>query len=612
MKLTKRILCLALGVLFAFTVAQVAFVGAAATEPDRTTYPTVYVAGGWHELINTETGVTAFDPNDALLTDKDTMDMIMAAVTTLDMDKLADALIQMFNKPYSACAMGCDGESLYPVDGTLKLYLPEHIDDFIAWLIAIAGDPDDFLAGLLFLPGVDPKMGTLEGLLAIDEALAGLAALGLIPPTSLIEILAMSKDLFKTFPDDYRHERHRGKLFYDVAGIGEGVWFKDGDAYYSNDWRLSPQKNAELLKEFIDDLVLPFTEGGVEEGKVNIAFVSGSGPLGLCFLAEQDLTNINGVTFNMPFSNGSSMFGGIATRQFGFSAAALGNTGPMYCWGLNETVGPLVPVIRTLYEAGAVDLLIKLLNNMASDAYHRLYEQALIATWFHMPFYWALIPAEYYTQAKFALFPSHAELQAHAGLFAKTDAYFEIQKKSTQIMQAAAEKIKIGIFVGYGWPLSPYSQLSNESSDELVDAKYASFGAICAEPNNPFMPWYKQAQAVEGVGPAGYSYVSPDRMVDASTCALPDYTWFSKDYPHMPDIRVDEWVDWFLNAPAGYDSVHASKTYPQWMQFVSYGVHKPYDFQATIWSNIFDVLLAAVLWIAKIWRWFLMAPLFWL
>ena len=171
-------------------------------------------------------------------------------------------------------------------------------------------------------------------------------------------------------------------------------------------------------------------------------------------------------------------------------------------------------------------------------------------------------------------------------------------------------RLKIGVSCGYGFPLSPYSATAYLSSDELVDTANASFGATCAPPNRPFGAFYKQAKAVPGGG--SYRYVSPDRMIDASTCVLPDYTWFNKDQPHYTELRMDDWVEWFTNAPRGEDSVHASARHPQWKHFVRFFVFEPTNCNDSVWSKIMDTLLAAIIWVMDIWRRLLLLPLFWM
>ncbi|MCL2107231.1 MAG: hypothetical protein FWH26_09300 [Oscillospiraceae bacterium] len=552
MKLTKRILCIVLAATLLCGVGTVAM--ASETEnaqEDRTNYPTIYLAGGWHALYTDygtkEKRKAYFDTSDSMTTDKETRDAIFEAIGNLDFDALGKGLSRMFTKAYEDVAMDCDGESINPdLECPVRIYF-------------------------------DP--GTLD-------------YLATLPTVVLEDVLGLDPTLLKQFPD--------GTRYY---GADVGVYFKDNEGYFSFDWRLDPRENAALLHTWIETT---FIDEDVSD-KVNLAFVSGSGPIGLSYLYEYGTEYLNAITFNESFHNGSSLWGGIATRQFALGADALGNTGPMYCWSMQDTIKPLITPIRVLYEVGLIDVAAKVLNFAASDAFNKLYEEALIPMWFHMPFYWALVPHSIYEQAKRALFPDHSSYAQHANLFEKTDFYHNyIMADSDNILAEAAEEIKVGINCGYGFPLSPYSATSYVSSDELLDTQYASSGATCAPPNRPFSVFYKQ------VNPGDVNYVSPDRYIDASTCVLPDYTWFNKDMPHLPDLRLDGWVEWFANAPKGKDSVHDNDDYPQWMKFVAYGVFEPLDHTDTVWNKISDTLLAAAMWILGIWRKILLLPLFWM
>ena len=228
--------------------------------------------------------------------------------------------------------------------------------------------------------------------------------------------------------------------------------------------------------------------------------------------------------------------------------------------------------------------------------------------WFHMPFYWALVPASDYDAAKRFLFPDHSALAQHARLLEKTDYYNNIKKNCTAILEDAAADIKVGINCGYGFPLSSYSKDAYNTSDELVDTYYASIGATCAEVNRPFSRFfYKQADTSSGI-----NYISPDRYIDASTCLFPTRTWFNKDAPHVPDIRVDGWVDWFANAPKGKDTIRDNPNYPQWMKYVDFGKYAPLNFSETLWDILFGLFMSAVVSLGKIWRFLFLLPLFWL
>jgi len=552
MKLTKRILSLALAALLVCFAGQAAFVGAQAA---RTNYPTIYMAGGWHELFDSTTGERAFDPTDSMMYDPEFKEQFAQAIKSLDIDALGDALITMFTKAYADIAMDCDGESI---------------------------DPNLVNNDTFYYP-----VGFLEWLTGEDDASL---------PDELIELKGQVR------------ARDDGILKHCPPTANDTIYFLSNEGYFSFDWRVDPVLNARRLHAWIEET---FIDTEVSD-KVNLTAVSGSGPIMMAYLHEYGTQYLNSVMLNEAFISGSSLWGGIALKKFGVDPDSLGNTGPMYYWSMQDLFTPnVIKGIRAFYEIGLLDVAAKVINFVASKAFDRLYEEALTPMWFHMPYYWALVPHSMYEQAKKAQFPTAAEYAKRAKLFEKTD-YFqnEVMANSDQILRDAAAKIKIGIYCGYGLPLSPYTTTSYVSSDELVDTEYASAGATCAPPNRPFNGFfYKQAKP--GNVP-GYSYVSPDRYVDASTCILPDHTWFCKGRPHESDLRVDGWVEWFANAPKGEDTVHSNATYPQWMQWVRVGTVKPLDYIDTFWKKLLDMLLDVLMYLAKLWRKVLLLPLFWM
>ena len=556
MKLFKRILSLALALLLLLGTCQNVFAEAPGTQAQRTSYPTIYLAGGWHELKDSATGESVFSPESSLHQDTSIQDTIINIALTQNYDALGVALAEMFTSSFTNIAMNCDGESINKdVTYDFKFYLnPGLLEQLNGQNIEDIADPN--------LKLIKENLGTLKS----DGSLY-------LNPT----------------PGDDQ----------------QVLYFQDNEGYFSFDWRQDPVQNAEILHTWIKEAII--TPGYSD--KVNLVFVSGSGPIGLAYLNEYKTEYLNAIAFNESLHNGSSLWGGIAARQFGLSADAVGNTGPMYDFALDSLLTPPVRgVVRVLYEIGLIDIMMKGINYASTDAFNSLYEDALIPMWFHMPFYWSVVPHSMYEQAKRALFPTDAEYAAHAKLFEKTDYYQnEVLANSDHLLREAAKVIKVGINCGYGFPVSPFTKISYVSSDEIVDTAYASSGATCAPPNRPFSAFfYKQAV------PGDVNYISPDRIVDASTCVLPEYTWFNKDMPHMPDLRVDGWVEWFVNAPRGKDSVRGNPDYPQWMKWNAWGDFAPLEYTDTLWAKIWDTLLAALTWITDGWRGIVRKALFWM
>ena len=98
------------------------------------------------------------------------------------------------------------------------------------------------------------------------------------------------------------------------------------------------------------------------------------------------------------------------------------------------------------------------------------------------------------------------------------------------------------------------------TSDGTVDAKYASVGAITADIRSTFPQGY--VQAVND----GHNHISPDFCIDASTCALPEQTWFIKDMLHSTTHDGHDKLYELMFTSEEQFYVDTYEEYPQFMQ----------------------------------------------
>jgi hypothetical protein len=342
----------------------------------------------------------------------------------------------------------------------------------------------------------------------------------------------------------------------------------------------------------------------------------------MAYLARYGTQYLASAVFDMSMHNGSSLFGGIAVGDFGLDASALAHT-KMYSWGKTELIEKLALPIAVLYQSGLLDAGLKVFNFAAKDAYARTYEEGLIPYWFYMPFYLCLIPQSQYEQAKRFLFKGNANGEFDE-LIAAADRYHDkVMARQDEIIHNAASEIKVGVRAGYGLPLSPYAKGANVQSDELVDTVYASMGATVASPGMPFPPPYRQKAC------GANNYISPDRYVDASTCLLPDQTWFAEGFYHYPEWNYEHpdgahWLDWFIAAKdyTVWDDARFPQ-YSKWSRetemdgdgnvietknyFIPFEKASP-----SMGRSVLGHLKSAALCLLQAWRWLFLLPLFWM
>jgi len=391
--------------------------------------------------------------------------------------------------------------------------------------------------------------------------------------------------------------------------VKDAMFLDAHEMYFGYDWRADPWDNAQRLHDFIEGLIATH---GEEYGfdKVNVQTVSGSGPIMMCYLDRWGTKNLASLVINQTMHNGTSLFGGMAAGRFGLDAGSLG-IGGLTMGGLQAAQMDASMLLRVLYEIGLLDVATRIFNFFARGAYERFFEEGLKPLLFHMPNQLAMIPTELYGEAKALLFGDDPQ---YAPLIARADRFHEIRSRQDEIIMRAASEIKVSVRAGYGAPLSPLTRGTNVQSDQLVDTRYASLGAITATPGMPFNSRYVQAEA------GARDYISPDRYIDASTALLRDYTWFAKDQPHGGIWKYDGWYQWWLSAE-GDHSVWANAKFPQYTQcimppegsvyFGHVGFSTFIPLEAEEPGMIDDIMLSGLQFLS-IMRWLLLLPLFWM
>jgi len=130
-------------------------------------------------------------------------------------------------------------------------------------------------------------------------------------------------------------------------------------------------------------------------------------------------------------------------------------------------------------------------------------------------------------------------------------------------------------------------------SDYFVDTELGSFGATCAPIESPFPFWYRQKIN------DGHNHISPDRLVDASTCVLPEQTWFTYNTLHGINGDYSGWWTWFKETDN--PTVFSNERYPQFLERTEDGVFVPRVAEPEPFTFM-SVLEIIALTLTKIWR----------
>ena len=315
----------------------------------------------------------------------------------------------------------------------------------------------------------------------------------------------------------YLLENEDGKYMYEqeiMAMFGSyiGEDWNDYIFNFSTDFRMNVEKCAANLDRYIDS-VLEYT--GAE--KVNIYCVSHGGQVGATFLnlyGEKKADKINNVLLTIPAIGGSTIAYAFYTGDIKFDEENLLyfiENGMMfeddYHWLMsNENLNFIDEVLCCLLP----------------------YIKNVMGYWGSMLDF---VPANDYENIRNTCFNS----EESAPLIERSDRFHrEIYPSMAQKLQACVDAgINVYIIAGMG---NKDIVGRGEAGDAIISAS-SSTGAACAPYGKRFANGYETLKTV--CGDSTHNHLSPSMEVDASTCYLPEYTWFVDGFYHGMTVKSD-------------------------------------------------------------------------
>lgn len=305
----------------------------------------------------------------------------------------------------------------------------------------------------------------------------------------------------------------------------------DSDYYFDYDFRLDPCQHADRLHDFIAEV-----KELTGHSTVKLKCSSMGGVVLSAYLNKYGYDDIDVIICRCGPLWGTAVAGEAFTGRLEINSTSLTRYGedaiPFLDTGFADGFieGVLYSLLETLRMAGVVDGLCSLGDKLITDLGERIYNEALIPIFGSMPGIWSFVPEEYFDEAvEFMGLPSEGGL--HDRIYAYRDAMANIAGN----LQAARESgVEVCLICGYNVQRTPLVTLWKSTSDGTVDTKYASLGAVCGDVKEPLSEDY-----ISGL--ADRTYLSPDNMIDASACALPECTWFVRDWLHCNgNAGIDE------------------------------------------------------------------------
>lgn len=358
------------------------------------------------------------------------------------------------------------------------------------------------------------------------------------------------------------------KTIFTAFGLKYAEQYNEDLVYaFGYDWRQSPLDCADQLNNFIS-----YVKARTGSNKVNVVAISQGSAVTLAYLAQYGGSDINNLVFASPAWQGTSLAGDVFTGNIDIDVYAFEN----FMVGLSDgsatthIIAVLLSSLATSEEFTEEWFL--LLEKAIEGMEPRIYSDIIVPMLAGMPGLWCLVPNDYYEAAKTFLFPDGVD----EDLEAKIDAYNEIQTNAKEIIEEAeATGMKFGIVCGYNRQIAPINENLN-TSDMVVDTKYASGGATCADYLTAFSDWdYGGKGSYTQKKPDGHFHISWDYKIDASTCMFPEQTWFIKNLQHVAygtyeDDGTCDIVMWLLSMDEQHTVFTDKENYPQFSLYNTY------------------------------------------
>ena len=324
---------------------------------------------------------------------------------------------------------------------------------------------------------------------------------------------------------------------------------------FDYDWRLDPMDSAEKLNDFInyvlecagtDQVTLTCHSLG---GVVTTSYISMYGDSKLRSVCL-NTTAIYGETYTGELLSGKMVLNDEAIKyylEFAFD-------GMEY----EKLLNGIVSVANGL---GLLDFISKFGNVALERLSPVLLPEIVVPMFAGMPSIWAMVPDEYVDASRdyvFNVIYKDSEID-RSGLIEKLDNYDEtVRAHKTETLKQLNDDANLYVFSRYGYSSIPIVPSYSNLSDSVIDTKYSSFGATTAE--------YNSKLTDEQLAAADPKHVSPDKMIDASTCMFPEQTWFFKNFPHATNSPLEKIIQTLLYTPF-QATVDTYDEYPQFMQY---------------------------------------------
>lgn len=324
---------------------------------------------------------------------------------------------------------------------------------------------------------------------------------------------------------------------------GENVYL------YTFDWRMSPDALADDLKSFFDMVLANHPEAD----KLDVAACSMGGMVTTSYIYKYGSDIFHNLVFFSPALNGADVVGSAFTGDLTISGQDL-TSFLIKKVGGNFFVNFIIKVLQLL---GIVDGIAGFVNEILTEYGDIIYDEFLCQVFRTTYGLWGMVPDEYYDDAVEFFFEGVEDEYAVA--LAEIAEIREFVFSTEGIIDSINDDVNVSFVSHYGNTQLPIYSKSYLHGDGVLESARTSCGATFAN--------YGATLTDEELAGVAAEYISPDKVVNASTALYPESTWIIKGAKHVgckDGSDHTEFAIWLL-AQEEQPTVYTNAAYPRFM-----------------------------------------------
>lgn len=356
------------------------------------------------------------------------------------------------------------------------------------------------------------------------------------------------------FPDSYANDK-TGKINSVSHGRLAKLYGEEYSYQFVIDWRESAVAEAERLNQFVEKVC---KETGCST--VKIMAVSMGGGVAMAYVAKYGHDRISTLVLMHSVFQGLPIVGDLFNKRVTLDGKSLQIFVKRMLAGNEPWLSIVALLLGTLRVSGTLDYVLDRVEALEKYLEPEIYDEMITPVFAQLPGFWGLVSDADYESGKALLLDE----KIHAGLIEKIDDYhYNVFNKAEQLLDAAMKDgVNCYVLSGYNQIGVPIGTSALVHTDDGLATPNTSGGATCALLGETLGDGYKQAVK------CGHNHIDPDNMIDASTCFLPEQTWFQKDLGHASFFSDDSlnFLLWLVESEKRL-SVHTTAKYPQFMKY---------------------------------------------